>query len=296
MTKNPVHDRIPDRLVVSVEDRRATVIDIIRNAKRHIALSLFRCNDDAIFSELAAATARGVTVDVLTTSRAKGGRRKIAKLRASLDQTGATVKMYTDAVVKYHAKYLVADEGPALVASLNFTKKCFRSTCDALVVTYDPAVVSSLQRLMAADAARLRMPDDLSDRLVIGPERARLQFTSLIGQARATICLVDAKLSDPDIVTLLKRRRSEGVRVDVFDSKRVGEWKSHGKILLIDDTRLVVGSLALAALSLDFRREVAIVVDEPTAVAEAVELFRQLNAAAAEAGTMPAGAVDGASC
>jgi phosphatidylserine/phosphatidylglycerophosphate/cardiolipin synthase-like enzyme len=294
MTMNPTQDRIPDRLVVSVEDRRATVIDIIRNAKRHIALSLFRCNDDAIFAELAAATARGVAVDVLTTSRAKGGVKRLAKLKASLVETGATVQMYTDAVVKYHAKYLVADDGPALVASLNFTKKCFRTTCDAIVVTHDPAVVSSLQRLMAADAARRRMPDDLSDRLVIGPERARQQFTALIAQARTSIRLIDAKLSDPDIVTLLKARRAEGVKVDVFDSKRLGEWKSHGKILLIDDTRLVVGSLALAAMSLDFRREVAIVVDDPSAVAEAVELFRTLGAAAAEAGTMPAGAVDGA--
>jgi len=75
----------------------------------------------------------------------------------------------------------------------------------------------------------------------------------------------------------------------------VGEWKSHGKILLIDDTRLVVGSLALAALSLDFRREVAIIVDEASAAAEVVELFRALNAAATEAGTIPSGAVDGVS-
>ena len=55
---------------------------------------------------------------------------------------------YTDPVVKYHAKYLVADDGPAVVASLNFTRKCFRKTCDALVVTHDPAVVS---RPAAAD-------------------------------------------------------------------------------------------------------------------------------------------------
>ena len=285
--------RAPDRLVIAAEDRRTTVLDIIRNAKRHIALSLFRCNDDAIFAELAAATARGVVVEVITTSRAKGGRKKLAKLRKSLDETGAAVTMYTDPVVKYHAKYLVADDGPALVTSLNLTKKCFRRTCDAIVVTYDPAVVSSLRRLMTVDAARERIPDDLSDRLVIGPERARRQFTSFIAGARTSIRLLDAKLSDPDLVALLKMRRSEGVTVEVYDSKRLGEWKSHGKILLIDEKRLVIGSLALAALSLDFRREIAIVVDEPTAVAEAVELFRKLNAAAAEAGTMPAGAIDG---
>jgi len=69
------------------------------------------------------------------------------------------------------------------------------------------------------------------------------------------------------------------VTVEVFSAKRLGALKSHGKILLVDDRTVVVGSLALAALSLDFRREVAIVVDEPTAVAEAIELFRTLREA-----------------
>jgi phosphatidylserine/phosphatidylglycerophosphate/cardiolipin synthase-like enzyme len=84
-------------------------------------------------------------------------------------------------------------------------------------------------------------------------------------------------------VALLNEKRAGGLTVEVFSSKRLGELKSHGKIMLIDDVKVVVGSLALAALSLDFRREVAIVVDEPSAVAEAVELFRGLAAAAAEA-------------
>jgi phosphatidylserine/phosphatidylglycerophosphate/cardiolipin synthase-like enzyme len=52
--------------------------------------------------------------------------------------------------------------------------------------------------------------------------------------------------------------------------------------MLVDDRIAVVGSLALAALSLDFRREVAIIVDEPSAVAEVAELFRGLSAAEAE--------------
>ena len=281
---------------MAIDDRRATILDIIRNAKRRIALSLFRCNDEAIFDALAAATARGVAVEALTTSRAKGGRKRIEKLRAELERTGATVTTYTDPVVKYHAKYLVADDGPALVASLNFTRKCFRKTCDALVVTYDPAVVSDLRRLMAADSTGARIPDDLSDRLVIGPERARRQFTALVEQARSSIRLIDAKLSDPELVSLLRARRAGGLTVEIFDSNRLGAMKSHGKIMVIDESKAVVGSLALAALSLDFRREVAIVVDEPSAVAEAVELFRTLNAAAADAGTMPAGVVDGAPC
>jgi phosphatidylserine/phosphatidylglycerophosphate/cardiolipin synthase-like enzyme len=267
----------PDRLVTAVEDRRPAIVDVIRGARRQVTLSLFRCNDDEILAELAAATRRGVAVEVLVTSRAKGGRKKIEKLWRALEQTGADVRAYTDPVVKYHAKYLVADEGPAIVTSLNFTRKCFRKTCDALVITHDPAVVSGLRRLWAADCACAEMPADLSERLILGPERARRQLTALVEQARSSIRLIDAKLSDPDLVSLLNARRAAGLTVEVFSSKRLGALKSHGKILLVDDRVAVVGSLALAALSLDFRREVAIVVAEPAAVADAAALFRSLR-------------------
>ena len=274
----------PDRLVAAVEDRRPALLDVIRQARRRITLSLFRCNDEAVFEELTAAAARGVAVEVLVTSRAKGGKKKMAKLWRALEQTGATLYSYTDPVVKYHAKYLVADEGPAIVASLNFTKKCFKKTCDALVVTHDPAVVADLRRLWTADCARQPMPADLTERLIVGPERARRQFTALIEGARTSIRLIDAKLSDPDLVSLLNARRAAGMTVEVFSARQLGDLKSHGKIMLIDDHTVVVGSLALAALSLDFRREVAIVVTEPAAVTAAAELFRTVRDAAPATG------------
>src|SRR4029077_13648775 len=271
------------------------VLDVIRGARRRITLSLFRCNDEAVFEELAKAVARGVSVEVLVTSRAKGGKKKMAKLWSRLEETGAALHSYTDPVVKYHAKYLVADEGPAIVASLNFTKKCFKKTCDALLVTYDPAVVADLRRLWTADCARQPMPADLTERLIVGPERARRQFTALIAGARTSIRLIDAKLSDPELISVLNARRAEGLTIEIFGGKRVGDLKSHGKLMLIDDETAVVGSLALAALSLDFRREVAIVVTEKSAVADAVELFRTLREAADE-GRAAAGAGDGAPC
>jgi cardiolipin synthase A/B len=294
MTNRPATP--PDRLITTVEERRLAILEVIRHARRHITLSLFRCNDKAILEELTAATARGIVVDVLVTSRVKGGRKKIEKLWRALEGTGAAIKAYTDPVVKYHPKYLVADDGPAIVATLNFTKKCLRKTCDALVVTHDPAVVSGLRALWTADCARSEMPDDITERLIVGPERARRQFTALLDRARESIRLIDAKLSDPDLVSLLNTKRAAGIDVEVFSGKRAGALKSHGKILLIDDRTVVVGSLALAALSLDFRREVAIVVDEPTAVAEAIDLFSVVREAAAVPGRKAASAGDEALC
>jgi cardiolipin synthase len=269
--------QVPDRLVVSVDERRGALLDVIGQARRRITLSLFRCNDAAVFEALKAAVDRGVAVDVLVTSRAKGGKKKMAALWSALEQTGASLHSYTDPVVKYHAKYVVADEGPAIVASLNFTKKCFKKTCDALVVTYDAAVVAGLRQLWSADRDRLPMPADITERLILGPERARRQFTALIEGARSSIRLIDPKLSDPDLVALFNAKRAAGMTIEVFGAKRLAGLKSHGKIMLIDDRTAVIGSMALAAMSLDFRREVAIVVTDEPAVATAIELFASVR-------------------
>ena len=266
----------PDRVVTDLSDRRTAILDVIRGAKHSISLSLFRCNDEQVFEELARATSRGVAVRVLMTARAKGGGRKLEKLRDALQQTGAAVDTYADPVAKYHAKYLVADEGPAVVASLNFTRKCFDRTIDALVVTYDPAVVSGLRDLMDADREGRPSSPAISPRLIVGPDRARQRFTALITGARHSIRIIDAKLSDPDLVTLLNDRRRDGVTVDVFGAKRLGGFKSHGKILLVDSAMAVIGGLALSALSLDFRREVAITVEDPAGIAAVEQLFESV--------------------
>lgn len=285
----------PDRVVLNAVDRRAAVIDVIRHARSRLSLSLFRCNDKEVFRELRAAVGRGVDVEVVVTSRAKGGKKALRKLWQRLEDTGATVHAYNDPVVKYHAKYVVADEGPALVASLNFTKKCFARTSDAIVITWDPDVIGGLRQLMATDRDGIAAPDSLPSRLILGPERARRQFTDLIQQATSSILLIDPKLSDPGILGLLDERRAAGITVHVHAADRVGELKSHGKIMLIDGQRVVIGSLALTALSLDFRREVAIETTDPAVVSDIKSLFRTLGVTAAPSGVVPA-AAGGASC
>jgi cardiolipin synthase A/B len=271
--------RLPDRIVTAPAARREVVLDAIHGAESRIILSLFRCTDQAIFGELSAAVDRGVDVQVLVTSRAKGGKRKLKKLWTRLEETRASIVPYTDPVVKYHAKYLVVDDGPALLTSMNFTRKCFDSTCDAVAVTHDPAIVDALRQLMATDRECGVAPSTLPDRLIVGPERARRQFTALVQQARKSIQIIDAKLSDPGLIDLLNQRKSEGIHVEIFGQKRLGTLLSHGKMMLVDGARAVVGSLALTALSLDFRREVALVVEEPAAVAELDQLFRSIGAA-----------------
>jgi phosphatidylserine/phosphatidylglycerophosphate/cardiolipin synthase-like enzyme len=273
-----------DEVVTAPGVRRQVVVDAIRQSRERLILSLYRCNDRAIFDELKQARERGVQVDVLVTSRTGGGRKRLRKLWRALEATGVSLHPHTDPVVKYHAKYLVADQGPALVASLNFTRKCFAKTIDALVITHDPDVVVGLRDLLAADCGHAPMPEGLSPRLIVGPERARRQFTTIVEQASSSIRLIDRKASDPALMTLLQQRRAAGLNVELYDAKRLCGLRSHGKIMLIDDRLAVIGGLSLNAMSLDFRREVAIIVTEPSAVAEVANLFTLVAASGAAKG------------
>jgi cardiolipin synthase A/B len=267
-----------ERTVFAPEEREDTVIQVIAAAKKHLILSLFRCDDFKVLDALADALERKVQVEILLTGRAKGGKKKLDQLWDLLESMGARLYRYADPVVKYHAKYIVADDGPALVASLNFTQKCFKNTADFLLTTDDPGVVAGLKKLFQVDCGLpgAVLPKRLSPRLIIGPEYARQRFATLIDRARLSIRIVDPKLTDPAMLALLKAKKAAGLSVTVLGRGSIAGLVSHGKLILIDEQTAVIGSLALSALSLDFRREVAIVVKDRTAVMRLVDLFQQL--------------------
>lgn len=266
------------------DERRAEVVRLIGAARRRIILSVFRCNDFEVLDALAEALKRGVQVDIVLTRRAKGWAAKLEDLWGVLAGMGAALHLYGDTVVKYHAKYLVVDDGPAMVASLNLTRKCFSETVDFIVTTYDPRVVASLTQLFELDRTEpgLPLPNRLSRRLIIGPERARARLTGLITQARRSLTIVDPKITDAAMIALLKAREADGVRVTLLGRGRYDGLKSHGKLMVIDDETAVVGGLSLSALSLDFRREVAILVEDAHCVERLGAYARTLAAASGD--------------
>jgi len=270
-----------DRLVLAPNQRRDAILEVIRSARERLRLSLFRCSDYRIVDELAEAALRKVRVEALLTPRAKGEEAKrLKELGTVLESMGAEVFRYRDPIVKYHAKYLVADDGPAVVSTLNFTAKCFSNTCDFLLVTRDAGVVSGLTKLFECDCVspEAPLPEDLTERLIVGPDRARARLTDLLRNARRSIRIIDHKVSDRLIVAELKAKKESGVAVEVLGSGQLGELRPHGKMMLVDDARAVIGSIALAPLNMDFRREVAVLIQDPGCVAQLKEFFQGVAA------------------
>ena len=188
-----------ERLILEPGERREAVLQVIRGARERLVLSVFRCDDFKILDALAGAIRRGVRVRALLTQRAKNWDKRLQELEVFLDSMGAEVHRYAGAETKYHAKYIVADDGPALIASLNFTRKCFDKTCDFIVVTCEPGTVSGLTQLFENDCRHpdAALPQGFSDRLIVGPDLARARFLEMLGQARRSIRIIDHRVSDP---------------------------------------------------------------------------------------------------
>jgi cardiolipin synthase A/B len=258
-----------DQVTAAASERRPAIVAAIESARSKVRLSMFRCTDFKVLDKLAEALQRGVSVELLLTRRAKGWEKKIREIGAYLESMGAQVHRYAPPGIKYHAKYLVVDDTAALISSANLTLECFEKTSDFLVLTRDPAVVSSLTQLFEMDVASpgSALPSGLSQRLIIGPELSRTGFRRLIGGARRSLRIVDHRVKDPDMLALLRERERAGVEIQVFGKRSIPGLKSHGKMMIIDGTRAVLGSISLSPPGLGRRRELSVVIDDAGCVA-----------------------------
>jgi len=263
-----------DRVVIAPEQRRRTIIALIRGARRRLFLSIFRCDDDGVLEALGEAVRRGVHVQAIVTGRARDAASELNLIERFLAVHGIEVHRQIEAI-KYHAKYIVADDEKALVASLNFTAKCFERTCDFMLTTTDAVVVSGLTELFSADWERrpVVLTTAQAERLIIGPEhRPRARFAELARTARQQIRVIDARVTDRAVRSVLDARRAAGIEVDVKGRDDLGTLAAHGKLLLVDGTTAVIGSIALRPVALDGRRELAVVTHDLNVLRQ-LELF-----------------------
>lgn len=269
-----------ERLVIAPGQRRQTIIGLIRSARRRLVLSIFRCDDDAVLRAIAETARRGVQVQAIVTGRARAAGRDLDAVQAFLVVHGIDVRRQSD-TRKYHAKYMVADDATALIGSLNLTNKCFTRTCDFMLVTTDDAVVSGVSTLFEADWAGrpVTLAPAQAERLIIAPEhRPRERVTQLVRAARHRLRVIDAKFTDPHLLSLIASRGKAGINVAVAGRDDVEPLVAHGKLLIVDQETAVIGSLALNANAIETRRELAVVTHDARVIGQLDRFWCSLSA------------------
>jgi phosphatidylserine/phosphatidylglycerophosphate/cardiolipin synthase-like enzyme len=253
-------------LIVQPEAGLAPVVRAIKRARRNVDIAIFRTDREEIEKALGTAVQRGVKVRVLVAHTNSGGENRLRKLEQRLLEAGVTVTRTGDDFVRYHGKFMVADDTLHLFG-FNFTKLDTMKSRSFGVSTRDKSAVREALALFDADSSRQPFVPKRTH-LVVSPENAREALTAFIKGAKRQLLIYDVNVQDRALIKLLEQQASAGVEVRVIGKCKgkgitvlpLRGMRLHVRAMVRDGARAFVGSQSLRRLELDQRREVGVLI------------------------------------
>ena len=112
---------------------------------------------------------------------------------------------------------------------------------------------------------------------------ARAMLSAFIKGARKELAIYDSKVQDPAMIKLLKERAARGVTVrvigsvkgkdDGIDTRPLATMRLHVRAIVRDGTRAFVGSQSRRKDELENRREVGLIINNPTVARKLLQVF-----------------------
>jgi phosphatidylserine/phosphatidylglycerophosphate/cardiolipin synthase-like enzyme len=286
------------RLIVLPDDTADAIIDPINAARHTLNIRMFLFTDRSLLNAVIAARHRGVRVRVMLNPARRDGTSDNRIARETLLAAGVSVRDSSSEFAVTHQKSMVIDNSVGFIESLNWETRDLTQTRDYAVETTSKAAVAEMVRCFDADwHERPFVPEAGSD-LIWCPNNGRQRIADFIDGARETLWLQNERYQDMVIIERLVRAAKRGVHVRIMSRalhklKRnklfegvsglrivhdVGakvhtlkDLKLHGKIMIADDQRAIVGSINLSPGSFDERRELAIETSSANVVRRLVE-------------------------
>ena len=264
-------------------------MEAIESARKSLRIKLFALSDPGILESLIEAHKRGVKIRVMLNPARRSGEIQNKGSRSVLSAAGIDVLDTNPAFEVSHEKSMVVDDRMALIGSLNWEPENFETTRDYAVTTMAAREVKEIVDCFEADWARQPFEPPSPSSLIWSPGTSRQHFAQLIDSARQSLYVQNERYQDAVILEHLVRAKLRGVKVHVMTRpshslraeklvEGVGELrimedvgigirklkhlKLHAKMLLVDKSRAIIGSINLTTGSFDKRRELAIQVKE----------------------------------
>lgn len=269
------------KLITQPDAGIVPVLEAIKKAKKTIDVVIFRFDLNPVEKALADAVQRGVMVRALIAHTNRGGASKLRKLEQRMLAAGLNVSRTADDLLRYHAKFMICD-GMLYLLGFNFTKLDIGKSRSFAISTKDKKAVQEAAKVFEADLTRQPYVPAKSH-LVVSPETSRAMLADFIKGARKELAIYDEKVNDPAMIKLLKERVTKGVRIRVLGSVKgkhegideyyLAPMRLHVRAIVRDGLRAFVGSQGLAKSELEKRREVGLIVNNPTVARKLLQVF-----------------------
>jgi phosphatidylserine/phosphatidylglycerophosphate/cardiolipin synthase-like enzyme len=267
-------------LIIQPEAGLTPVVHAIQRARKTVDVAIFRCDREEIEKALAAAVQRGVKVRVLVAHTNSAGENRLRKLEQRLLDAGVTVARTGDDFVRYHGKFMVADDVLHLFG-FNLTKADTIKSRSFGISTKNKLAVTEALALFEADSTRQPFVPKRTH-LVVSPENSRDQLTTFIKGAKQQLLIYDTNLQDPAFLKLLKQKTAAGVDVrvigkckglDALSVRPLRTMRLHVRAVIRDGAHAFVGSQSLRRLELNQRREVGLLINNRSVAKRLRDVF-----------------------
>ena len=271
------------KLLVQPQSGFEPLTQAIKRAKRTIDLTIFRLDRKEVSDALAAAVQRGVKVRALVAHTNRGGEDRLRKLEQQMLAMGLMVSRTAGDLVKYHGKFMVIDD-TLHVLGFNLTKSDTARRSFG-IQSRDRRAVKDALSLFECDVTKQPYSGSKTSPLVVSPETARSALRQFIAGARKSLSIYDSRLEDRELSTLLLQKAAAGVEVRIIGkAPRVAKeipvrpskpLKLHVRAIVRDNTRAFVGSQSMRPLELDRRREVGLIITNPSIARQMMAVFEE---------------------
>jgi phosphatidylserine/phosphatidylglycerophosphate/cardiolipin synthase-like enzyme len=288
-------------LIVLPDDSSKPVIAALEGAKTSINIRMFLFTDPTLLDTVVAAQRRGVRVRVMLNPARRSGESENEASRQTLVSAGVEVRDSSPKFALTHQKSMVIDGTIGFVESLNWETRDLTETRDYAVVTTNKLEVGEMVACFEADWTQKEFEPDASSRLIWCPNNGRERIAAFIDSAKESLWLQNERYQDTVIIEHLVRAAGRGVHVRIMARPahnlkkdklvegigglrimrdvgakvhRLKALKLHGKMLLADEKRAIVGSINLSPGSFDARRELAIETDHEHVIKRLVHTTR----------------------
>lgn len=263
------------------DDGLEPLLSAIQKAKTSIDLTIFRLDREEVETALKAAVRNGVRVRALIASVNRGGEKSLRKLERRLLAAGVMVARTGDDLIRYHDKILIIDGRWLHLLSFNYTRLDINESRGFGIVTNEIGMVREGIKLFEADCARQSYTPRL-DAFVVSPANSRQVLASLLKRATRQLLIYDPKISDKEMIRILRQRARAGVDIKIIGriSKRAKlpaaslEGKVlHTRTIISDRRQAFIGSQSLRPEELDSRREVGLIIRNAAVVKRLIATF-----------------------
>lgn len=280
-------------LIVLPDDTAREIIDAIDNAQETILVKMFVFSDAALINAVISAKKRGVKIRVILNSMRNNGELENINTRKILEDAGIEVKDGNPQFSITHEKSMVIDNKVAFIKSLNWETRNFIETRDYAVITNHPHEVKEIILCFDADWERKDFGTGVDLHLIWCNNNGRARIAKFIDETKHSLFVQNERFQDLVIIERLVHAATRGVKVHILvrpphilkieklvegvGGLRIMEdvgikihklklLRLHGKMLLADGYRAIIGSINLTSGSFDHRRELAIEVEDSSMI------------------------------